>query len=384
MRYKLVSDRYFMKRFWHFQALNRVGIRNSSDYSPFGVELDGRTVSGGYRFGYQGSEKDNEFKGEGNSYTTEFRQLDTRLGRWLSVDPLMAKYPMMSPYVAFNNNPIFFVDPLGLEGTNPGDPPVGSTCIDEVGATLKYEGDGNWSDVTKNIDVKDVRVVSTRDFSINRKKPTFDMDHGHCQDYPEIGYVYKGQREPTAAEKRSELWWNTKAFGATLIRWDLGNALPAYKHFQGATGEDFTFDLDDYFDDDPSATTLYNSAVGIAKNSAEKLASIDGSINMTSKGYAVQYGDRRFPYPQTEDWQKAIGAFNFYMTAKVTAVYVFGKINYTMELTIHAVDRYNFNPGMSDIATGTPDGANGVFEVTGLGKEFMQYGSYTTSITWQK
>jgi hypothetical protein len=39
---------------------------------------------------------------------------------------------------------------------------------------------------------------------------------------------------------------------------------------------------------------------------------------------------------------------------------------------------------MSDIATGTPDGANGVFEVTGLGKEFMQYGSYTTTITWQK
>jgi hypothetical protein len=28
----------------------------------------------------------------------------------------MAKYPMMSPYVAFNNNPVYFVDPLGLEG----------------------------------------------------------------------------------------------------------------------------------------------------------------------------------------------------------------------------------------------------------------------------
>ena len=39
---------------------NRVGIRNSTDYSPFGVELEGRTVSlEGYRFGYQGSEKDN-------------------------------------------------------------------------------------------------------------------------------------------------------------------------------------------------------------------------------------------------------------------------------------------------------------------------------------
>lgn len=47
-------------------------------YSPFVVELAGSTVSDfGYRFGYQGSEKDNEFKGEVNSYTTEFRQLDS-------------------------------------------------------------------------------------------------------------------------------------------------------------------------------------------------------------------------------------------------------------------------------------------------------------------
>ncbi|GEM_PF-5042564 len=72
-----------------------------------------------YRYGFQGQEKDDEVKGEGNSYTTEFRQLDPRLGRWLSLDPLMAKYPGMSPYVAFNNNPITIIDPLGLEGENP-------------------------------------------------------------------------------------------------------------------------------------------------------------------------------------------------------------------------------------------------------------------------
>jgi hypothetical protein len=42
-----------------------VGIRTCSDYSPFGVELDGRTVSGGYRYGFQNQEKDDEVKGEG-------------------------------------------------------------------------------------------------------------------------------------------------------------------------------------------------------------------------------------------------------------------------------------------------------------------------------
>ena len=101
---------------------NRVGIRTCSDYSPFGVELDGRRVSGGYRYGYQGSEKDNETKGNGNSYTTEFRQLDPRLGRWLSVDPLSFKFPWQSTYIAFDNNPISLVDRLGSETEGgPGD-----------------------------------------------------------------------------------------------------------------------------------------------------------------------------------------------------------------------------------------------------------------------
>ncbi len=67
----------------------------------------------GYRFGYQGSEKDNEFKGEGNSYTTEFRQLDPRLGRWLSVDPMVIERTWLSSYNSVQNNPINKVDKTG-------------------------------------------------------------------------------------------------------------------------------------------------------------------------------------------------------------------------------------------------------------------------------
>jgi RHS repeat-associated protein len=78
--------------------------------------LDGRTVSlDGYRFGYQGSEKDNEFKGEGNSYTTEFRQLDPRLGRWLSVDPKSDHFNQIdySTYTPNWENPIIYNDQDG-------------------------------------------------------------------------------------------------------------------------------------------------------------------------------------------------------------------------------------------------------------------------------
>jgi hypothetical protein len=55
----------------------RVPIRNTADYSPFGVQLDGRTIQGDfYRYGYQGSEKDDESKRGGNSYTTYYTQPD--------------------------------------------------------------------------------------------------------------------------------------------------------------------------------------------------------------------------------------------------------------------------------------------------------------------
>jgi len=90
----------------------QTGLVNVSDYSPFGVQLDGRTIkSDFYRRGYQGSEMDNEVKGEGNSYTTYFRLLDPRVGRWLSYDPKPTAWE--SPYVSMGNNPIFHNDVFG-------------------------------------------------------------------------------------------------------------------------------------------------------------------------------------------------------------------------------------------------------------------------------
>jgi RHS repeat-associated protein len=70
----------------------------------------------GYGFSFNGMEKTDEINGEGNEYTTEFRQYDARLGRWLSLDPLFRNFPWQSPYAAFDNNPIIIKDPLGLAG----------------------------------------------------------------------------------------------------------------------------------------------------------------------------------------------------------------------------------------------------------------------------
>jgi RHS repeat-associated protein len=67
--------------------------------------------SSAYRYGFNGMEKDDELKGEGNSYTTEFRQYDPRIGRWFSTDPVYKEF--ISPYNAFSNIPTIMVDPRG-------------------------------------------------------------------------------------------------------------------------------------------------------------------------------------------------------------------------------------------------------------------------------
>ena len=82
------------------------------------MKITSRSGNEGYRYGFNGMEKDDEIAGEGNSYTTYFRQYDARLGRWKSIDPEARKYAWQSPYVAFNNNPIYYNDPFGDDVTD--------------------------------------------------------------------------------------------------------------------------------------------------------------------------------------------------------------------------------------------------------------------------
>ena len=63
----------------------------------------------GYRYGFNGQMKDDEVYGpEGTSYTAEYWQYDSRLGRRWNVDP--KPNPSISEYAVFLNNPIWFND----------------------------------------------------------------------------------------------------------------------------------------------------------------------------------------------------------------------------------------------------------------------------------
>lgn len=71
--------------------------------------------SNSYRYGMMGFEKDDEIKGSGNHYSFGDYGYDPRLVRRWIPDPLQKKYPSLSPYSVFNNNPIIYKDVNGLD-----------------------------------------------------------------------------------------------------------------------------------------------------------------------------------------------------------------------------------------------------------------------------
>ncbi|WP_240619277.1 RHS repeat domain-containing protein, partial [Chitinophaga costaii] len=91
-------------------------IASYSDYTPFGMQMMDRNGSaGGYRYGFNGKENDNEVKGEGNQQDYGMRVYDPRVGRFLSVDPLTSKFSELTPYQYASNSVIASVDLDGKE-----------------------------------------------------------------------------------------------------------------------------------------------------------------------------------------------------------------------------------------------------------------------------
>jgi len=77
-----------------------------------GREYTAQSVAG-YRFGFNGKERDNEISGDGNAIDFGDRILDARIGRWLSLDPMFKKFCSESPYIAQGNSPHIFIDRHG-------------------------------------------------------------------------------------------------------------------------------------------------------------------------------------------------------------------------------------------------------------------------------
>jgi uncharacterized protein DUF4157 len=244
--------------------------------------------------------------------------------------------------------------------------------------------------------------------------PAIHHDHGFLDDGN--GNIDDSlRRDPTWADRLERVKWIAKLEVAELVRPDLVDGTAAYRHFLFGNGAERDVQYGRFLANDSSGQTVLASAMEDTRQAAihrhdQDLASAppaEGTrtYQVRTDPISVTSGDARYPYPATENWQKALGAHPIWIEATVTVTVTrlhdagseprpggvpapgegsstdlgpptFSR-HFHIEMTIHAEDRYNFNPHNVDIATGTPDSANGRFEITGLGHEYINRGSFS-------
>lgn len=260
---------------------------------------------------------------------------------------------------------------------------------------------------------------SFQDMDEDDAGPEIRHDHGHLDDGS--GNLDESLREdPTWRDRVELLKWIAKLEAAELLRPDLVDGTAAYRHFLTGNGATRDIEYGRFLENDSSGQTVLASALEDTRQAAlerhdQDLAGAEPAegtrtYQIRTGTMSVTSGDARYPYPATENWQKAIGAHTIWIEATVTVTVTrlrdssaerpagepeegemsssesgppsFSR-SFDIEMTIHAEDMYNFNPGDSDIATGTPDSANGRFEITGLGHEYLNRGTFTQSFSFE-
>lgn len=289
------------------------------------------------------------------------------------------------------------------------------------------------------------------------------------------GFLALGRRTPTAGDYAKKAVWKAKLEAGEALRPDLTDALGAYRHFLEGGGKPRTFSYERYVQNDRSGRTTLKNAVLNVQWGAIQLWKTTRTRSFSLTGSAIPCGGSsvHYPYPATENWQKAIGGHQIWLSGDVTvtggtvpdpsdnkagphqqggfaftiartgaivvrpgdmlskysqalhrgdrsrvgeyARLVSGKLQpianpnlisvgetlyhaptytfnqaasvadpprFSLALTLHAEDRYNFNPGAADIATGIPDEDNGIFEMTGLAHQYDHFSTLTRSISW--
>jgi len=217
-------------------------------------------------------------------------------------------------------------------------------------------------------------------------RPQINHDNGHLAKFK--------KREPTIADRLQLAKWIGMMEGSDLFckpltskyfldchGENLSDANAAYRHFLFGKGADRTIPYDRYLKEDESGRSLLSRLETDFRLHITAIGKNRTKFSVTSSEYTIDIGQFG-PYPNTTNWQKTIGAHSVWISADIAISSIEGKITYDAAITLHMEDRYNFNPGESEVATGIPDSANGLFEITGLGQQYNHFGTSLHNFRW--
>ena len=210
------------------------------------------------------------------------------------------------------------------------------------------------------------------------KRPEIKWDNGFLQNNP--------PREPTLVEQASLLKWRAILEGAEAFAPHLSDATAAYRHFLYGHGRPRTCSYERYVLNDASGRiTLHNAILSIQWGVMQLWKAFHRQSFRLTSNSAIKCGvqsSTMFPYPATENWQKAIGYHVIWLSGNVRVTQNSAAPSFHLDMTLHAEDRYNFNPDAEDIATGTKDAVNGLFELTGQAHGYTNTSTLHRSISW--
>ncbi|MFV0191016.1 RHS repeat-associated core domain-containing protein [Empedobacter falsenii] len=105
------------------EANGSLKVLEENNYYPFGLKHSGynntNLANANYKYKYNGKELQDELSL--NLYDYGARNYDPAIGRWFNIDPLAVRYVDNSPYNYTLNNPVYFIDPDGMQVDGPGD-----------------------------------------------------------------------------------------------------------------------------------------------------------------------------------------------------------------------------------------------------------------------
>ncbi len=206
------------------------------------------------------------------------------------------------------------------------------------------------------------------------------------------GHLALNQAAPNMADQANLLKWKAMTAAGETFRPDLVDALAAYNHFLNGKGANRTFAYDRYVTGDKSGRITLNNAINHIKLGVIDLWMADKKrTQFTVTGPAIPCGAspsnfpdaKLFPYPETENWQKTIGAHTIWLSGQVNVVVTNNTPHFYLIMNLHAEDMYNFNPGQKDIRTGIPDSENGRFTQVRLAHPYLNTATLARSLSWK-